>query len=111
MRILDWRGLQRAAQRGKRLTLSPPSATELISVASVIRLIHKCYARLLNKLRLIFVLSVYLWLYSPLFGSWQLFHFLNLYTVGRTPWTGDQPVAKPLPTHRTEPCFGQGRVT
>jgi hypothetical protein len=24
-----------------------------------------------------------------------------LYTVGRTPWTGDQPVSRPLPTHRT----------
>jgi hypothetical protein len=24
--------------------------------------------------------------------------FLNLKTVGRTPWTGDQPVARPLPT-------------
>jgi hypothetical protein len=23
------------------------------------------------------------------------------YTVGRTPWTGDQTVARPLPTHRT----------
>jgi hypothetical protein len=29
------------------------------------------------------------------------FSFLILYTVGRTPWTGDQPVARPLPTHRT----------
>jgi hypothetical protein len=30
---------------------------------------------------------------------WNLavFQFLNLYTVGRTPWTGGQP----LPTHRT----------
>jgi hypothetical protein len=37
-------------------------------------------------------ISIYLWLY----GS-----FLILYTVGRTPWTGDQPVARPLPTHRT----------
>jgi hypothetical protein len=27
--------------------------------------------------------------------------FLNQYTVGRTPWTGDQPVPRPLPTHRT----------
>jgi hypothetical protein len=27
--------------------------------------------------------------------------FLILYTVGRTPWTGDQPVSGPLPTHRT----------
>jgi hypothetical protein len=26
------------------------------------------------------------------------FRFLILYTVGRTPWTGDQPVARPLPT-------------
>jgi hypothetical protein len=25
----------------------------------------------------------------------------SFYTVGRTPWTGDQPVARPLPTHRT----------
>jgi hypothetical protein len=23
------------------------------------------------------------------------------YTDGRTPWTSDQPVARPLPTHRT----------
>jgi hypothetical protein len=30
------------------------------------------------------------------------FHFLDLfYTVGRTPWTGDQPVKRPLPAHRT----------
>jgi hypothetical protein len=34
-------------------------------------------------------------------GPWPLFQFLNLYTVGGTPWTGDQPVAGPLPTHRT----------
>jgi hypothetical protein len=36
-------------------------------------------------------------------GTWLLtFSFVILYTVGRTPWTGDQPVAKPLRTHRTE---------
>jgi hypothetical protein len=28
----------------------------------------------------------------------RFFSFLILYTVGRTPWTGDQPVARPLPT-------------
>jgi hypothetical protein len=27
--------------------------------------------------------------------------FLKPQTVGRTPWTEDQPVARPLPTHRT----------
>jgi hypothetical protein len=30
-----------------------------------------------------------------------VFQLLNPYTIGRTPWTGDQPVARPLPTHRT----------
>jgi hypothetical protein len=29
------------------------------------------------------------------------FTFLILYTIGRTLWTGDQPVARPLPAHRT----------
>jgi hypothetical protein len=43
---------------------------------------------------------VYLWLYSPC-GPWPLFQFIDLYTVGKTPWAGDQPVARPLPTHRT----------
>jgi hypothetical protein len=34
---------------------------------------------------------------------WTLgvFQFLNLYTVGSTPWRGDQPLAMPLPIHRT----------
>jgi hypothetical protein len=30
-------------------------------------------------------------------GSWPLFQFLNLYTVGRTPSRGDRPVARQLP--------------
>jgi hypothetical protein len=35
-------------------------------------------------------------------GPWPLLQFRNLfYTVGMTPWTGDQPIARPLPTHRT----------
>jgi hypothetical protein len=33
------------------------------------------------------------------FGPWPFFSFLILYTVGRSPWTGDQPVARPLPTY------------
>jgi hypothetical protein len=37
---------------------------------------------------------------QPFIGPWPLFlSFLILYTVGRTPWTGDQPVARSLPTH------------
>jgi hypothetical protein len=31
----------------------------------------------------------------------RVLSFLILYTVGRTPWTGDQLVARPLPAHRT----------
>jgi hypothetical protein len=27
--------------------------------------------------------------------------FLNLKTLSRTPWTGDQSVGRPLPAHRT----------
>jgi hypothetical protein len=35
---------------------------------------------------------------------WPLFLFLSfviLHTVNRTPWTGDQPVARSLSTHKT----------
>jgi hypothetical protein len=46
------------------------------------------------------ILPIYLRLYSPLLGLGCFFSFLIIYTVGRTPWMGDQPVAKPLPTHR-----------
>jgi hypothetical protein len=31
----------------------------------------------------------------------RVFSFLILYTVGRTPWTSDQPVARPLPRQKT----------
>jgi hypothetical protein len=30
----------------------------------------------------------------------RFFSFVTLYTVGRTSWTGDQPVARSVPTHR-----------
>jgi hypothetical protein len=35
-----------------------------------------------------------------LVGPWPLFSSLILYTVCRTPWKGDQPVARPLPLRR-----------
>jgi hypothetical protein len=46
-------------------------------------------------------LSVCVWLYSPLLNLGHFFSFLILFTVGRTPMTGDQPVARPPPIHRT----------
>jgi hypothetical protein len=51
---------------------------------------------------LLLLLLLLLWLYSPLLGLRHFFSFLILYTVGSTPWTGDQTVARPLPTHRTQ---------
>jgi hypothetical protein len=38
---------------------------------------------------------------EPFAGPGSFFGFLILYRVGRTPWTRDQPVWRPLPTHRT----------
>jgi hypothetical protein len=46
----------------------------------------------------IFYLSV---AHSPFLDHGRFCSFLILYRLGRTPWTGDQPVARPLPTHRT----------
>jgi hypothetical protein len=49
--------------------------------------------------------SIYLFIsltiYSPFLDLGRFFGFLILYTGGMTPWTGDQPVARPLPAHRT----------
>jgi hypothetical protein len=43
---------------------------------------------------------IYLWLYSPC-ESWPLFSFFILHAVVRTPWTGDQPIGRSRPIHRT----------
>jgi hypothetical protein len=62
-------------------------------------------------------LSLYLSIYLSIYGSpvlfvgpWLLFQFLNLYTIGRTPWTGDQPVTRPLPTHSKNADTSMSRV-
>jgi hypothetical protein len=41
----------------------------------------------------------------------RFFGFLILYTVGRLPWRGDQPAARPLPTHRTTQTQKKHRQT
>jgi hypothetical protein len=55
---------------------------------------------------------------QPFVETWPLFIFLIFFTVCRTPWTGDQPVARLLPTYRTaqtqskrthrHPCIKRG---
>jgi hypothetical protein len=48
-----------------------------------------CVQKPLEIIIIIIIISV-----EPFVEPWQLFSFLILYTVSRTPWTGDQPVAK-----------------
>jgi hypothetical protein len=44
---------------------------------------------------------IHQWLFSPLLGPDLFFSSVIIfYTDGRTPWTSDQPVARPLPTQR-----------
>jgi hypothetical protein len=43
--------------------------------------------------------------------TFATFQFLNLYTADRTPWTGDQPVARPLPTQRTQTQNKRTRIS
>jgi hypothetical protein len=43
---------------------------------------------------------LYLWLYNPC-EPCPFFQFRNPRRVGRSLWTGDQPLARPLPIHRT----------
>jgi hypothetical protein len=42
---------------------------------------------------------------QPIIGTWKIFIFLLLYAVFMTPWTEDQPVARPLPTHKTTQIY------
>jgi hypothetical protein len=52
-------------------------------------------------LHLSLYLSMYLSIYlQPFLGLGRFFLFLDVYTVGRTPWTGGQPFARPLPAHK-----------
>jgi hypothetical protein len=53
-------------------------------------------------------LSIYLPIYLSIYGFTvvlldlsRFFSFLILYTVSRTPWMSDQPVARPPPTYTT----------
>jgi hypothetical protein len=64
----------------------------------------------------VFMLNFFfLWLYSPILGLGRLhetFRFISVSrfrTVGRTPWTGDQLVARPLLTVPGE-CDDDGDV-
>jgi hypothetical protein len=62
-------------------------------------LLLRAYLRLLSTEPVIPLF--YHWLYSTLGICLLTFQFHNHCTDGRTPWTSDQLVARPLPKHRT----------
>jgi hypothetical protein len=58
------------------------------------------YTLLISSINTMYVyLSIYLWFYSPLLDLSRFFNFLLLYTVGRTPMTLNQPVARLYTKH------------
>jgi hypothetical protein len=59
----------------------------LQSLQTTIRIEHKLGHR--------YVLPTYIWIYSPLL-DFAPFNFFIFYTVNRTPWKGDQPIARIL---------------
>jgi hypothetical protein len=62
---------------------------------------HDIYRKLFCRRPVLLIHYIYLWLYSALLDLGRFFSFLIFYTVSTTPWTGDQPVVRPLPAHRT----------
>jgi hypothetical protein len=62
-----------------------------------------CHVILTTQMQIKTTVSIYLSLYGSmvLVHLGRFFSFLILYTTGRTTWTGDHPVVRPLPTHRT----------
>jgi hypothetical protein len=76
------------------------------SIPSTSFLIH--YSLIILSLYTLYY-SLFLWLYSPL-DPGRFFSSLILYTVGRTLWTGDQPVVRPhteqhKQNKRTQTCM------
>jgi hypothetical protein len=78
------------------------TALDKINIDHLLRMLPMCLdgAKAPNH-RFIIVFIVVVTIYTPLLDFGRFFSFLILYTAGRTPWTGDLRVAKPLPTHRT----------
>jgi hypothetical protein len=81
-----------------------------MSVCLSTYLIYLIYPSINPSIHLSIHLPTYLWIYSP-YGYWLLFQFLNPYINGRTPWTGDQPIARPLSTHRTTETYIKRKKT
>jgi hypothetical protein len=71
---------------------------EYINMKIVLKLMWKIKV---SKISLL-MFSTYYYYYYGSTALAAFFSFLILYTDGRSLWTGDLPVARPLPTHRTQ---------
>jgi hypothetical protein len=79
------------------ITACPQRVSNCTNINTIWSIVPQCH-----KMSDYWELSNYLpWLYSPLLDLCRFFSFFISYKVGRTIWTGDQPVARPLPIHRT----------
>jgi hypothetical protein len=79
-------------------------ASILISILDIVNPLLRKLFYLLRHLRPLSELSSLLSVCGSTALCWSsaiFFSFLILYIVGRTAWTGNQPVARTLPTHRT----------
>jgi hypothetical protein len=72
-------------------------ATEQCNYYNCVFKVELCLKHLMNQPQEL-LLSL-LWLCRLLLGSWPIFQFFD--PMHRTPWTRDQPIARPLPTRRT----------
>jgi hypothetical protein len=59
----------------------------------------RCTTAFSFHILVVVVVVIIIMVLQPFVEPWSLFQFLIVYTVDRIPWTGDQPVARPLPTH------------
>jgi hypothetical protein len=91
---LYWNTCSSTRHTGTRaVTLGPPLVVKLTLTLIIFRrLITLRFGNCLclrHQVKLL--VSMYLWLYSPLLGLGCFFSFLNFYIVGRTRWTGISP--------------------
>jgi hypothetical protein len=86
------------------LTASRPYITEPVAPITFQQMNFDMNVMPPKTISAVYLVFFFLWLYSPILGLGRLhetFRFISVTksrTVGRTPWTGDQLVARPLLT-------------
>jgi hypothetical protein len=95
-------------ENDSKLTSSISSHRICLYVWEMVSCMHDRPSSIIHSTYLSTVLQSLLDLGGDLGG---FFSFLIIYTVCTTPWTGDQAVARPLPTHRTTQTQNESKQT